>query len=312
MRMAWPGRDPLADLRAQVDEVDDRLADLLAERAALTARDPAAQGRCPGTPAGTRTARTRSSRGWPATRPASARGRLRRIMHAGDRREPRRGRGGRGGRRSSRHRGGVRAGRRRPTRGARSRCTRTCRRCWTRSSPCAAGDPVGPAARSAVRARGRLGTRPRRGRAGGSRRPGAPDRRDRGLRPAAPWPGVRRRPARSRWWTTSAGPTTGSYASAVLLHLSRAATARPCCGGSGAVVRPGGVLAVSAQGRATAPAGRGTAASAIPGGSPTGGRAPFVTLLEDAGWRLTRLDRRAGRREAGRPPGCTSWRPPSA
>jgi chorismate mutase/GNAT superfamily N-acetyltransferase len=37
LRMAWPGRDPLGYLRAQVDEVDDELAVLLARRAALTA-----------------------------------------------------------------------------------------------------------------------------------------------------------------------------------------------------------------------------------------------------------------------------------
>jgi chorismate mutase/GNAT superfamily N-acetyltransferase len=37
VRMAWPGRDPMAYLRAQVDEVDDELAVLLARRAALTA-----------------------------------------------------------------------------------------------------------------------------------------------------------------------------------------------------------------------------------------------------------------------------------
>lgn len=37
VRMAWPGRDPMAYLRAQVDEVDDDLAALLARRAALTA-----------------------------------------------------------------------------------------------------------------------------------------------------------------------------------------------------------------------------------------------------------------------------------
>ena len=37
VRMAWPGRDPMAYLRAQVDEVDDDLAVVLGRRAALTA-----------------------------------------------------------------------------------------------------------------------------------------------------------------------------------------------------------------------------------------------------------------------------------
>lgn len=51
VRMAWPGRDPVAFLRGLVDEVDEELGDLLARRAALTraiqplkrdpARDPA-------------------------------------------------------------------------------------------------------------------------------------------------------------------------------------------------------------------------------------------------------------------------------
>ena len=36
VRMAWPGSDPVAYLRAQVDAVDDELAVLLARRAALT------------------------------------------------------------------------------------------------------------------------------------------------------------------------------------------------------------------------------------------------------------------------------------
>ena len=37
VRMAWPGNDPIGFLRAQVDEVDDELALLLARRFALTA-----------------------------------------------------------------------------------------------------------------------------------------------------------------------------------------------------------------------------------------------------------------------------------
>ena len=37
VRMAWPGRDPMAYLRAEVDEADDELAVLLARRSALTA-----------------------------------------------------------------------------------------------------------------------------------------------------------------------------------------------------------------------------------------------------------------------------------
>jgi chorismate mutase/SAM-dependent methyltransferase len=36
IRMAWPGADPLTYLRGQVDEVDDALAQVLARRAALT------------------------------------------------------------------------------------------------------------------------------------------------------------------------------------------------------------------------------------------------------------------------------------
>lgn len=36
LKMAWPGRDPLAFLRRLIDDVDDRLGDLLAERVALT------------------------------------------------------------------------------------------------------------------------------------------------------------------------------------------------------------------------------------------------------------------------------------
>jgi chorismate mutase len=35
--MAWLGTDPVATLRRRIDDVDDRLAALLAERAALTA-----------------------------------------------------------------------------------------------------------------------------------------------------------------------------------------------------------------------------------------------------------------------------------
>jgi chorismate mutase/ribosomal protein S18 acetylase RimI-like enzyme len=37
VRMAWPGTDPMAFLRSQIDEVDDELALLLARRSALTA-----------------------------------------------------------------------------------------------------------------------------------------------------------------------------------------------------------------------------------------------------------------------------------
>jgi len=36
VKMAWPGRDPVAFFRGLIDEVDDSLADLLARRAALT------------------------------------------------------------------------------------------------------------------------------------------------------------------------------------------------------------------------------------------------------------------------------------
>ncbi|MEO6512548.1 MAG: GNAT family N-acetyltransferase [Nocardioides sp.] len=37
VRMAWPGRDPVAFFRGLIDEVDDALGDLLARRVALTA-----------------------------------------------------------------------------------------------------------------------------------------------------------------------------------------------------------------------------------------------------------------------------------
>lgn len=36
VKMAWPGRDPLAFLRRLIDSVDDQLGDLLAQRVALT------------------------------------------------------------------------------------------------------------------------------------------------------------------------------------------------------------------------------------------------------------------------------------
>ena len=53
VRMAWPGADPIAFLRRQIDGVDDELALLLARRFALTAtvqgykRQPGQQGRDP-------------------------------------------------------------------------------------------------------------------------------------------------------------------------------------------------------------------------------------------------------------------------
>jgi chorismate mutase/GNAT superfamily N-acetyltransferase len=53
VRMVWPGEDPLAYLRGQIDEVDDELALLLARRLALTAavqgvkRTPGRPGRAP-------------------------------------------------------------------------------------------------------------------------------------------------------------------------------------------------------------------------------------------------------------------------
>lgn len=37
IEMLWPGRDPLATVRRRIDDVDDRLAELLEERALLTA-----------------------------------------------------------------------------------------------------------------------------------------------------------------------------------------------------------------------------------------------------------------------------------
>ncbi len=66
----WPGPAPTrcAFLRGLIDEVDEQLGDLLARRAALTARRPGAQGRRrPATP----TASPRSPRRWPAARPRS-------------------------------------------------------------------------------------------------------------------------------------------------------------------------------------------------------------------------------------------------
>ena len=80
MRMAWPGRDPMAYLRGQVDEVDDDLALLLARRAALTARSRGSR-RCPATPAATPSGRPRSYGGWPSTLPTCEAETLRRIMH---------------------------------------------------------------------------------------------------------------------------------------------------------------------------------------------------------------------------------------
>jgi chorismate mutase len=53
VRMAWPGTDPIAFLRGQIDEVDDELALLLARRFALTAsvqgfkHQPGREGRDP-------------------------------------------------------------------------------------------------------------------------------------------------------------------------------------------------------------------------------------------------------------------------
>ncbi|HET6166096.1 MAG TPA: GNAT family N-acetyltransferase [Marmoricola sp.] len=53
VRMAWPGKDPVAFLRRQIDEVDDELALVLARRFALTAtvqgykRQPGREGRDP-------------------------------------------------------------------------------------------------------------------------------------------------------------------------------------------------------------------------------------------------------------------------
>lgn len=53
VRMAWPGTDPIAFLRRQIDVVDDELALLLARRFALTAtvqgykREPGQEGRDP-------------------------------------------------------------------------------------------------------------------------------------------------------------------------------------------------------------------------------------------------------------------------
>jgi chorismate mutase/GNAT superfamily N-acetyltransferase len=53
VRMAWPGTDPIAFLRRQIDEVDDELAVLLARRFALTAsvqgfkHQPGREGRDP-------------------------------------------------------------------------------------------------------------------------------------------------------------------------------------------------------------------------------------------------------------------------
>jgi GNAT superfamily N-acetyltransferase len=74
VRMAWPGTEPLAYLRREIDAADAELAELLARRFALSAaiqgqrRAPASPG---ATPVGTGTASGRSSPGWSATCPAS-------------------------------------------------------------------------------------------------------------------------------------------------------------------------------------------------------------------------------------------------
>jgi GNAT superfamily N-acetyltransferase/chorismate mutase len=82
VRMAWPGRDPLAFFRGLIDGVDAQLGDLLARRAALTAavhrhksaqggapeRDPAREGEIAATLA--------------RRAPALGEQRLRRIVHA--------------------------------------------------------------------------------------------------------------------------------------------------------------------------------------------------------------------------------------
>lgn len=50
VRMAWPGRRPLAYLRGLIDEVDEQLGDLLARRVALTRAVQAAKGTDPQAP----------------------------------------------------------------------------------------------------------------------------------------------------------------------------------------------------------------------------------------------------------------------
>jgi chorismate mutase len=84
LEMAWFGTDPVAGVRRRIDDVDDRLAGLLAERAALTAaaqrlKDvPGEAGRDPGREA--EIVARMAGRG-PAVGDRLGRDRLGRIMH---------------------------------------------------------------------------------------------------------------------------------------------------------------------------------------------------------------------------------------
>ena len=79
VRMAWPGRDPVAFFRGLIDEVDDSLADLLARRAALTRAVQDVKGTRERDPE--RERRDRRADG-AAPPPSSAAERLARIVHA--------------------------------------------------------------------------------------------------------------------------------------------------------------------------------------------------------------------------------------
>jgi chorismate mutase/GNAT superfamily N-acetyltransferase/SAM-dependent methyltransferase len=300
VRMAWPGRDPMHYLRAQVDEVDDDLAHLLARRAALTAtiqefKDvPGHAGRDP-------ERETEIAQRMARHAPALGVEGLRRIMHevigvsldAVEEAEA------------------VQA--RAATVAAYEQDAEAYARNAQPLHPdltamldsfvalLQAGDPVGGRVSVGAPYVLEVGSGPGRD---------AAALEERGVR-------VRRtdvagafvRRLRGQGYDADqldplvddlAGPYDGVLASAVLLHLSRqdcATVLRRLRG----VVRPGGVLAVSVK--------EGDGAGWSRHGSIRDPRwftywrsGPFVTLLEGAGWRLTRLDRRAGRSEAE-----TSW-----
>ena len=79
VRMAWPGRDPVAYLRHLIDEVDDQLGELLARRTALTLAVQPRKRTRPVTPS----ASARSPPwGRPAHAPALGEERIRRIVAA--------------------------------------------------------------------------------------------------------------------------------------------------------------------------------------------------------------------------------------
>ena len=78
VRMAWPGREPLAFYRRLIDEVDEQLGDLLARRAALTRAVQAVKPREQRDPERERAI----ARGLARRAPALGEERLERIVHA--------------------------------------------------------------------------------------------------------------------------------------------------------------------------------------------------------------------------------------